>query len=337
MKHRVSIKDIAEVAGVSAPTVSRALQGNGRMSERTRHHILMVAQQLGYTPSLVARGLVTQRSHCVGLVVTTFADPFHSEVAQGIEEEAQRHDFSIFLASTDIDPEREVKVVHSFQGRQVDGVIVSSSRVGKRYAHLLQDSGIPLVLINTHVENDNIHAVYHDDYGGGRRLIEHLINRGYRRIAYIGDARGGRITVERRRAWCDLLAEAGLEARVAVNGPTGRIEGGVSAGEQLLQVAQAHWGKPPDAIYCYNDMMAIGMLSVLAHRGLNVPSDVAVTGFDDLEVAAYTAPPLTTFHQPRREMGAQAMRVLLNLINNQQDQQPRETVMLGELIVRGST
>ena len=337
MKHRVSIKDIAEVAGVSAPTVSRALQGNGRMRERTRHHILTVAQQLGYMPSLVARGLVTQRSHCVGLVVTTFADPFHSEVAQGVEEEAQRHDFSLFLASTDIDPAREVKVVQSFQGRQVDGVIVSSSRVGKRYAHLLQDSGIPLVLINTHVDHDHMHAVYHDDYRGGRRLMEHLLSRGYRRIAYLGDARGGRITVERRRAWQDVLTEAGLAATVTMDGPTGRIEGGVTAGEHLLAVAHAHWGKPPEAICCYNDLMAIGVLSVLARHGLKIPDDVAVTGFDDLDVAAFTAPPLTTLHQPRRAMGAQAMRVLLHLINNQQEHQPRETVMLGDLVIRGST
>lgn len=349
MKQRISIKDIAEVAGVSAPTVSRALQGNGRVSETTRHHILSVAQQLGYTPSLVARGLVTQRSHCVGLVVTTFADPFHSEVAQGVEEEARRHDFSLFLASTDVDPEREVKVVHSFQGRQVDGIIVSSSRVGNRYADLLQASGIPLVLINphimptasirrvTHVENDNIHAVYHDDYGGGRLLVEHLLTRGYRRIAYIGDARGGRITVERQRAWCDVLQEAGLEAIVTVNGPMGRLEDGVSAVEQLLHKAQIHWGRPPEAICCYNDMMAIGVLSVLTRYGFKIPDDVAVTGFDDIDVAAFTVPPLTTLHQPRREMGGQAMCILLNLINKQQNHQPRATVMLGDLVVRGST
>lgn len=228
-------------------------------------------------------------------------------------------------------------MVQSFQGRQVDGVIVSSSRVGKRYAHLLQDSGIPLVLINTHVDHDHMHAVYHDDYRGGRRLMEHLLSRGYRRIAYLGDARGGRITLERRRAWHDVLTEAGLAATVTMDGPTGRIEGGVTAGEHLLAVAHAHWGKPPEAICCYNDLMAIGVLSVLARHGLKIPDDVAVTGFDDLDVAAFTAPPLTTLHQPRREMGAQAMRVLLHLINNQQEQQPRETVMLGDLIIRGST
>lgn len=349
MKQRVSIKDIAEVAGVSAPTVSRALQGNGRMSEQTRQQILTVAQQLGYTPSLVARGLVTQRSHSVGLVVTSFADPFHSEVVQGVEEEAQRHDFSLFLASTDIDPEREVKVVRSLQGRQVDGVIVSSSRVGNRYADLLQDSGIPLVLINSHtmptsssrwasyVANDNIHAVYHDDYRGGRLLMTHLLDRGYRRIAYIGDARGGRITVERQRAWSDVLQEASLTAIVTVNGADGRLESGAAAAEELLQAAQAEWGQPPDAICCYNDMMAIGVLSVLTRRRLKIPDDVAVTGFDDVDVAAFTTPPLTTLHQPRREMGVQAMRVLLNLINHQSESQPRATVMVGDLIIRNST
>ncbi|MEZ4731238.1 MAG: substrate-binding domain-containing protein [Caldilineaceae bacterium] len=167
--------------------------------------------------------------------------------------------------------------------------------------------------------------------------MEHLIGRGYRRIAYIGDAQGGRITAERRRAWGDVLHEAGIEPVVAVNGRMGHWEGGAHAVEALLQMAQSTWGMPPEAIYCYNDMMAIGAISVLTRRGFQIPNDIAVTGFDDIEVAAFTVPPLTTLRQPRRAMGAQAMRILLKLINQQQDQQPHATVLLGDLIVRGST
>ncbi|MEZ4673301.1 MAG: substrate-binding domain-containing protein [Caldilineaceae bacterium] len=150
-------------------------------------------------------------------------------MAQGVEEEATRHGYSIFLASTATDPEREVEVVRGLQGRQVDGIIVSSSSIGNRYADLLQDSGIPLVLVNTLVEGDNIHSIYHDDYQGARRLMTHLVDRGYRRIAYIGDGRGGRSNRARQQAWRDVLQEVGLPEQPAVVSPMGHLQGGVAA------------------------------------------------------------------------------------------------------------
>ena len=141
---------------------------------------------------MVARGLVTQRSLTVGLVVTNIADPFHSEVTQGVESVAFRAGYSLILATAGVDPQREIEVVRSFQGRQVDGIIVSSSRVGNRYADLLQETGIPIVLINTHADGDNMHVVYHDDYAGMCQVVDHLLRRGYRRIAYLGNARAAR-------------------------------------------------------------------------------------------------------------------------------------------------
>ncbi len=336
-KKRISIKDIAKLAGVSSPTVSRALHGDGRMSSATRNRIVQLANEIGYTPSLVARGLVTQRSHCVGLVVPTFADPFHSEVAQGIEEEARRHHYSLFLASTGVDPARELAVVRTMHGRQVDGIIVSASRVGNQYADLLRDTGIPIVLINAHVAGDNFHSIYHDDYKGGCQLVDHLIERGYRRIAYIGNERGGQIDVERRRAWVDTLHAARLPAALAVNGPNGRLQGGSIAAEQLLPQAQGLWGVPPQAIYCYNDTMAIGAMAILRQQGLRIPTDVALTGFDDIDVAAFLEPPLTTLRQPRHKMGVEAMKALLTLINEESNPvPPQATMMQGELIIRSS-
>jgi DNA-binding LacI/PurR family transcriptional regulator len=345
---RVSLKDLAAQAGVSVPTVSRALHGRGRVAEDTRQQILQLAQELGYTPSLVARGLVTRRTLSVGLVVTTFADPFHNEVAQGVEEEARRHSYSIFLASTGVDPQRELEVVRTFQGRRVDGIIVSSSRVGNRYAELLQETGIPLVLINTHVASDHISSISHDDYAGGCLLMRHLLDRGYRRIAYAGNERGVRTNAERRRAWEDTLAAAGLAPLLWAEGPNGRLEGGAIAGEQLLQ--RARRSSAPDAIYCYNDTMAIGVMSVLRRYRLRIPGDVALTGFDDIDVAGYLDPPLTTLRQPRRRMGVEAMKMLLKLIQPENDDKnlhelplenrpitPQQILMQGELVVRDST
>ena len=337
-KKRVSIKDIAELAGVSHPTVSRALRGQGRMSEETRARILSIAQELDYTPSLVARGLVTQRSFSIGLVVTNFADPFHTDIAQGIEEEAIRNAYSLFLASTAEDPEREIEVVKSFQGRQVDGIIVSSSSVGNRYADLLQETGIPIVLVNAQARGDNLHTVIHDDYGGMTLLVEHTLSRGYRRIAYLGRGREGLAETYRQQAWSNTLSSHDVPPHIVAYGPDNGFECGYTGAQRIVRYAHENDMLLPDAICCYNDTMAIGALSFLHEQGFHVPTDIAVTGFDDIAMAPYTQPPLTTLRQPRHSMGIQAMKVMLDLINgNTNHQAPTETIVLGELVVRRST
>lgn len=330
-KKRISIKDIAEVAGVSHPTVSRALRGQGRMSESTRERILDVAKELGYTPSLMARGLVTQRSFCVGLIVPTFLDPFHSEVAQGVEEWARRHHYSLFVSSTDLDPKREMEVAHSFLGRQVDGIIVSSSRVGDRYVEMSEESDIPIVLINPEADSAQIHTVAHDDYSGGILLMEHLIERGHRHIAHLGVMTQGRAHHERKRAWADALHKIGLSPKVSADCPEGSISGGMHGGAQLLQKALQLWHAPPDAIFCYNDATAIGVIAALREAGYTPPDAVAITGFDDLDVAAAIDPALTTIHQPRREMGVLAMRTLLSLIDRIHPHKDGEAHMVSPL------
>jgi LacI family transcriptional regulator/LacI family repressor for deo operon, udp, cdd, tsx, nupC, and nupG len=325
--------------------VSRALHGRGRVSANTRQQILQLAQDLGYTPSLIARGLVTQRTFCVGLVVTTLADPFHSEIAQGIEEEARQHGYSLFLTTTQIDPiqeqvspEHELAVVRNFQARQVDGLIVCSSRAGNRYAELCQETGIPIVLINTHVDGQNMHTVQHDDYGGGCQLVRHLIQQHYRRIAYLGNERGMITNQARQQAWADTMNAAGFMPELSIAAPNGRFNGGAAGMEQLLAQSEQLWGSPPEAVCCYNDTMAIGAMSFLRRHQLKIPEDVAIVGFDDIEVAAFVQPPLTTLRQPRREMGEEAMRLLLTLIEHPSPLPlPQAIVIPGELVIRSST
>lgn len=341
-KKRVSIKDIAGLAGVSHPTVSRALRGEGRMSDETRARILAIAQEVGYTPSMIGRGLVTQRSLTVGIVVTNLADPFHSAITQGAEDAAHEHGYSILLATAGVDPDREYEVVRNFQSRQVDGIIVSSSRVGNRYADLLAETGIPIVLVNAHADGDNMHAIYHDDFDGMCQLVQHLIDQGHRRIAHISNIRGGKAQIDRQRAWVEMMTTAGLDPELFAYGATGRIEGGVEAAQTLIGEANRLWNGPPDAICCYNDTMAAGAMAHLRTRGIHVPDEVAITGFDDVEFAAYLEPPLTTWRQPRREMGTAAMRLMLDLLDrpaaNGSPSPPQvQTVMSGQLMLRRSS
>ncbi len=336
-RKRVSIKDIADAAGVSHPTVSRALRGEGRMADATRSRIINIARELGYTPSLVARGLVTQQSYAIGLIVTNFADPFNTGLAQGLEAEARQHGYSVFLASTENDPQLEVDVARGFQGRQVDGIVVSSSRVGDKYAELLEETGVPIVLVNTHAQNDRLHAVYNDDYDGARQIVSYLIDKGYERIAFLGNQRAGRAQTERHRAWYDGMVTAGRAIDVLVFGSNGRITGGSAAIDKLLAEAESQWGVPPDAICCYNDTMAIGAMWALRQRCFKTPVDIAVTGFDDIDVAAYIDPGLTTLHQPRFELGVAAMRILLEQFKADGPQaEPITKTLSGSLIIRES-
>jgi DNA-binding LacI/PurR family transcriptional regulator len=334
---QVSIKHIAELAGVSYPTVSRALRGQGRMSDATRQRIIAIAREHGYSPSLAARSLVSRRSYAFGLVVTNLADPFHGAVVQGVEQAANRHGYGILLAGTSTDPEHEIEIVRSFHGHRVDGIIVSSGSVGDRYADLFRETGVPIVLVNSHAEQRNVHSVCHDDYDGARAILRHLLERGHRHIAYLGNASAGKVQADRLRAWHDTAAEYNLPAAPVDHGESGNSADGARATERLLDEHAEILREHHSAIWCFNDAMAIGAISVLRRRGLGIPGQIAVAGFDDIEAAEYTSPPLTTWRQPRHDLGRAAAHMLLDLISGNGDGASCAMVLRGELIAREST
>src|SRR5580704_6171421 len=185
-----SIKDIARLARVSHPTVSRALQNSPLVNPQTAAKIRKIADEAGYRASAVARGLVTRRTRTIGLVVTTIADPFASEVVCGIEQTANDHGYSVFLADSNADPERERKVVQAFAERRVDGILVTSSRVGALYLPLLSEMRVPIVLVNNQHPGEFVHSVMIGNVAGSREAANHLIQLGHRQIAYLGDQFG---------------------------------------------------------------------------------------------------------------------------------------------------
>jgi DNA-binding LacI/PurR family transcriptional regulator len=328
---QVSIKDIARLARVSHPTVSRALQNSPLVNAATAARIRKIAEDAGYRASAVARGLVTRRTRTIGLVVTTAADPFAGEVACGIEQAANDLGYAVFLANSNADPERERKVVQELAERRVDGIIVTSSRVGAEYLPLLTKLNVPMVLVNDQYPGEFVHSVMIANQEGSRVVVGHLIALGHRRIAYIGDRSGYQSDAERLEGYRQALKEAGIEfvAELAVEGDS-RPEAAVKAMNRLLALSD-----PPTAVCCYNDMTALGAMKAIRARGLRVPEDVSVTGFDDLFFAAYVDPPLTTVRQPMRLMGRMAMENLFKLMSGE-DSVAQVTVD-PELIVRGST
>ncbi len=326
-----SIKDIARMAKVSHSTVSRALRESPLVNAKTAERIRRIAAQSGFRASAVARSLATRRTHTIGVVVTTIADPFVAEVVSGIEDEAMAHNYSVFLANCNADPDREIKVVQSFEDRRVDGIVVTASRVGALYAEVLEKMRMPIVLLNNQHPSQFAHSVLIENSGASRRAVRHLIELGHRRIAYIGDRFGYGSDSERFSGYRSALDEADVPflPDLVVHGD-GKAEGGSAAMEKLLAATAL-----PTAVFCYNDMTAIGALKTLRAHGLRAPDDISLVGFDDLPLALYMDPPLTTVRQPKHEMGKLAMQVLLKLIAGSEAEQ--NIKVSGELILRQST
>jgi DNA-binding LacI/PurR family transcriptional regulator len=312
----VSIKDIARMAGVSHSTVSRALRHSPLISRETAEKIQGLARDSGYRASAVARGLVARRTETIGVVVTTIADPFVGEVVGGIEEAANQHGYSVFLAGSNADPEREKKVVQGFAERRVDGILVTSSRVGALYVPMLSEMKVPIVLINNQHPGEWVHAVMIENEKASAEATRHLISLGHRRIGYLGDAYGHQSDAERFAGYREALARARIPFHPEL--------------AALLDLPQ-----PPTAVFCYNDMSALGALKCAQSRGRSVPQDLSLVGFDDLFFAAYARPALTTVRQPRWRMGRLAMESLLRLMSGQDS--ANMIHVPAELIVREST
>lgn len=328
----VSIKDVAQAAGVSHSTVSRALAHSPLIPETTRRRVERAAKKLGYSPNAIARGLVRRQTCAIGVIVTSIADPFVAEIVRGIEQLAGDNGYRVVLGTSHNDPEREVNAVKALREWRVDSVIVASSRVGALYQPLLKEIGAPIVLINNQNQQKGraIHSVAVDDVRGGELATQHLIALGHRVIGHLRGPAGYRAAQNRLAGYRRALKRAGiLYDRALVQTGDGRAEGG----EQILRLLDHQ--PTPTAIFCYNDITAIGALSALKRRGIRVPRDISLVGFDDIPFALYVDPPLTTIAQPMFEMGKRAMEMALTLMNAPRAR-VEDVIIQGELIARAS-
>jgi DNA-binding LacI/PurR family transcriptional regulator len=326
----ISIKDIAKNAGVSHSTVSRALRDSPLISLETRQRIQRIAREMDYTPSAIARSLVTRRTNTIGLVVTTISDPFIAEVVRGVEETALNNDYSIILCNCNAEPERELASVRTLQEKRVDAIIVTASRVGSLYVPRLEELNIPIVLINNQQAGHYLHSVSTDNFAGGRLAGEHLLSLGHRRIAYLGVAPDAHASIERLEGCRAVLQEHGLDIHDDWLLPAnGRADGGKAGVARLLQCAIR-----PTAIFCYNDMTAIGALQALKAAGLRVPGDISLIGYDDIAFTVFVDPPLTTIAQPKYTLGRRAMELTLARLNGQEN--IGDIVLTSHLVERAS-
>lgn len=335
----VTIKDVARVSAVSHSTVSRALRGNPLIAEETAQRIRQVALELGYLPSAAARSLKTNRTQALGVILSSVDDPFFGEILQGIEEVAQDCGYSLFIAASQRDPQREEHIVQTMREHSVDGAIICSSSFNSDQSMQFSKFGIPIVVVNNQSAEDYRYSIYHDDVDGSRQVTRHLIELGHRRIAYLGNASSGRTNLDRLTGFRREMQAAGLGIPPDFIHfvPGGGAEQGLSEVRHFLGLPEK-----PTALVCFNDMMATGVLKGFHLAGVSVPGEISVTGFDNIIFSAYTNPPLTTFDQPKRFIGAEAARLVLELLaapaaGENLDDLPRVRILKGSLLVRQSS
>jgi LacI family transcriptional regulator len=295
----VTIKDVAQAAGVSPSTVSRAFTVPDLLQAETLQRVVSAATELGYQPNRAARGLITGRTGNVGLIVPDLTNPFFPGVVKGVQARAREADLSVFLADTDEDPSAEAEFVRALS-RQVDGILLCSPRIGEEELRELAGE-TPIVLLNR--RSGRMPSVTVDNSDAIRQSVGHLHALGHRSIAWVGGPRASWSNRERLRVLRAATTAAGVELTDLGHFAPG-FDGGIAAADLVLAAGVT-------AAFAYNDLVAAGLLSRFAKRGIAVPGEMSIIGFDDIALAAMVTPALTTLAQPMEAIGRAGVDLLL--------------------------
>ena len=327
------MKDVAELAGVSASTVSHVLNGTRKVSEDTRERVRLAIEELGYEPNLLAKSLKVSRTFTIGLLISDIQNPFFTSVIRGAEDVALSRGYHLFLCNTDEDPNREDEYVRELSKKRVDGLIVASSASRRNHTLQLRLEDVPFVFMDREVEGIEADTVSVDNRLGMRLIAEHLTQLGHERVGMVSGPLEKSSGHERYHGLRDALADLGLPLHDSlVRFGDFRVSGGREAAEELLRLPE-----PPTALVVSNNQMTLGALLAVRELGLRVPDEVSVVSFDDMEWAPLANPPLTALAQPTYEMGATAARMLLDKIEKKATGSPSKLFMEPELVVREST
>ncbi len=336
MRKAVTVADVARLAGVSSMTVSKALNGRDRISEHTRARVIEAAGQLGYVANAAARSLRGGRTDILGLLVQDLSNPYFAEIVRGASEAIRERGLDLVLYTSSNDPERERARVATLSSGVSDGLIIVAPHGSPGLLGQLQYSRAPVVLINAWNVGD-LPTVNPENLLGARAATEHLLALGHRRIGFVTGRPDSALSPERPDGALRLegyqaaLAAAGLPFDPALLHPGGlHVPQGRGAGHALLDLPQ-----PPSAIFAANDFCAFGVIEAARERGLRVPGDLSVVGFDDVPMAGQVRPALTTVHHPLHDLGHQAATLLLDLLAG--TTQERHIELPSRLVVRDST
>lgn len=326
------MRDVAERAGVSVTSVSHVINETRPVSDELRRRVLAAMEELGYQPNRLARSLRSGKSHTLGMIVPDSANPFFAEIARGIEDTSFEHGYSLILCNSDNNLEKEAFYTNVLVEKQVDGILFLAAGVSSERICELQRRGMPVVVLDRELPQVEVDSVLTDNTRGGWLATRHLLDLGHRRIACVTGPSELTLSGLRVQGYQQALQEAGMEVdeNLVISGDF-HFESGFQALERLLDMDD-----PPTAIFACNDFMAVGAICAADMAGQRVPRDLSVVGFDDVKLASFTNPPLTTIAQPKYEMGALATMMLLERMDNP-DLPPRHEVLDARLVVRRST
>lgn len=328
------IREVAQLAGVSIGTVSNVLNRPEVVAERTRQRVLAAIERLNFVPNRGAADLRSGRSRMIGLVVPDITNPFFAEVARGAVDAAAESNVAVVLCNSDQDPAKEDRYLEVLEEHRVAGVVINPvAAIPERLAEL-RDRGSKVVCVHRSVKTSDYCSVAVDDVQGGRLATEHLLGLGGRHIALVNGPVSLRPCADRRRGARQAVKAAGLPAGalVEVERPTMTIKDGVEAADHLLKGSRL-----PDAIFCTNDLLAVGVTRRLTQAGLSVPGDVAVAGYDDIDLAAEATIPLTSVGQPKYGLGHRATQLVLAEITEPDGHRHERVAFHPQLTVRESS
>jgi LacI family transcriptional regulator len=330
-----SLREVADRAGVSLATASRALNGRGGVKSETRQRVLEVAQELQFSFSMAARGLVTTRTETICYVVhqrhAPFdGDPFYPIIMHGVEAELRRHDYHLLLSTISDEQFKDVSTFKPVAEQRVDGVLLAGPDISPRFILALKQLEVPVLLIDNVLENGTIDAVYSDDIQGGRLATRHLLEHGHSKIVALLGPDAWASSAHRGQGYRETMIAAGLVPQIFHAEDTTMETGSNMMQQALLAV--------PDltAIFAANDAMALGAMRVLTQQKRRVPKDVAVIGFDDTAYSALVDPPLSTVKIFKHEMGRAAARRMLTMLTEEDGGPAMQTVLATELVLRRS-
>ncbi|MCW2876054.1 MAG: Transcriptional regulator, TetR family [Sphaerisporangium sp.] len=330
--HRPSIGRVAELAGVSPTTVSHALNGRRPVSAATRQRVLDAIEQLGYRPNVLARGLRTSKSQTIGLIIPDITNPFYPVLARGLQDVLGPAGYHEIISNTDGERDLERSALEQMIARQVDGIAFAVFHTHAEDLRPAIDVGIPVVRLGGRLVQDGVDLVHSDDEGGAAEATRYLLDRGYDRIGFVCGPEAEGPAAERVSGYFGALTERCVkpDPDLIVYTQFSRM-GGMDGTLRLLGLP-----RPPRAVVCANDVMAIGALDAARQRRLDVPGDLAIMGFDDIEAATLVSPQLTTMANPARRIGQACGRLLLDRLSGEVTGPPSETVVPACLVRRQS-
>ena len=332
MKKRITIEDVAKAAGVSRQTVSRAINDKGEISPVTKKRVLDAVKELGYQPNRMAQGMVTQRTFTVGLIVSDITNPFFPEVARGVQDTAQAHNYNMFLCNSDDSADVELTTLRSMAAQPVDGIILFAHKTTEADLLAFAQNYRPIVLVNRPFSHPHISTLIVDNFNGAQMAVEQFIQSGHTQIGMIANRDFGPSQTRRVQGFQQTITTHNLpsdDSRICSNAPT--LEGGYTATQELLQ-------RHPEitAVFAYNDLMAIGALRACRDTGRRIPDDICIIGFDDISMASMVTPSLSSIQVDKYDIGKNAMLRLIQMLDHPNTAFPPQNMAV-QLILREST